>query len=81
MRSLRDVAEELGLDQDHVELRGAHAKVSLASLATAPVRRGKYVLVTAITPNKAGIGAKASPPKRISQYNLVLFVICEQPAN
>lgn len=56
MRELRDVAEELGLDQEHVELRGAHAKVSLAALPTSPTRQGKYVLVTAITPNKAGIG-------------------------
>jgi formate--tetrahydrofolate ligase len=56
MRSLRDVAEELGLEQEHVEVRGAHAKVGLAALEHTSTRRGRYVLVTAMTPNKSGIG-------------------------
>lgn len=56
MRSLYDVAEELGLGRDGIEVRGAHAKIGLAALDASAGRRGKYVLVTAITPNKAGIG-------------------------
>lgn len=55
LRHIRDVAQELGLGEDEIDLYGRHkAKLSL-ELANRPVR-GKLVLVTAIHPTAAGEG-------------------------
>jgi formate--tetrahydrofolate ligase len=55
LRPIRDVAAELGLPEDDIDLYGRYkAKLPLA-LAERPVR-GKLVLVTAIHPTAAGEG-------------------------
>ena len=53
-----DIAASLGIAGDHVELHGRHvAKISLDALRAAAARpRGKYVVVTAITPTPLGEG-------------------------
>ena len=54
--SLETVARECGLAAKHLEFLGHRkAKVSLEALATPP-RRGKLILVSAITPTPAGEG-------------------------
>jgi formate--tetrahydrofolate ligase len=62
-RPIMDVARELGLRDDEVELYGRYkAKVTLAAIgrveneAIATGRQGRYVLVTAITPTPLGEG-------------------------
>jgi len=50
------VADALGISPDHLILHGRHmAKVSLQALQSKP-RRGKLILVSAITPTPAGEG-------------------------
>ncbi len=58
-RPIVEVARDLGLREDEIELYGsAKAKVTLEGLrrVEAEGRRGKYVLVTAITPTPLGEG-------------------------
>ncbi len=62
-RPIREVAAELGLHEDELELYGpTKAKVRLEAIARleaaarAAGRRGKYVVVTAITPTPLGEG-------------------------
>jgi formate--tetrahydrofolate ligase len=58
-RPILDVAAELGLREDEVELYGrTKAKVTLEAITRleAANPRGKYVLVTAITPTPLGEG-------------------------
>jgi formate--tetrahydrofolate ligase len=62
-RPIMDLAGELGLREDEIELYGPYkAKVSLEGIsrlereAAAAGRRGKYVVVTAITPTPLGEG-------------------------
>ncbi len=59
MRPVADVARDLGVSQDHLTLYGKwKAKVSLQALQENPSsrRRGKLVLVTAMTPTPQGEG-------------------------
>jgi formate--tetrahydrofolate ligase len=52
-----DVARELGLPEDHVEVYGrGKAKIDLAALARPRSRAGRIVLVSAINPTPAGEG-------------------------
>jgi len=56
LRPIRDVAAELGLSDDELELYGKYkAKVSLRALAARPAK-GRLVLVTGINPTPAGEG-------------------------
>jgi len=56
LRPIRDVAEELGLAEDELELYGKYkAKISLRALASRPAK-GRLVLVTGINPTAAGEG-------------------------
>src|SRR5499427_9156547 len=56
MKPILDVASSLGIDQAHVEPYGRwKAKLALAAFRGRP-RRGKLVLVSAITPTPAGEG-------------------------
>ncbi len=58
-RPIVDVAAELGLREDEIELYGrTKAKVTLEAISRVEVEnpRGKYVLVTAITPTPLGEG-------------------------
>lgn len=60
LRPVVDVAADLGLVDDDIELYGRYkAKLSYAAIEkilSAPRRRGKLILVSAITPTKAGEG-------------------------
>jgi len=56
LRPIRDVAAELGLSDDKLELYGKYkAKISLQALAARPAK-GRLVLVTGINPTPAGEG-------------------------
>ncbi len=56
LRPIRDVAAELGLSDDDVELYGRHkAKISLRALESRAAK-GRLVLVTGINPTPAGEG-------------------------
>lgn len=55
LRPIADVAADLGVDPEHVEPYGRDvAKIDLAAAAAAP--RGRYVVVSAITPTPLGEG-------------------------
>jgi formate--tetrahydrofolate ligase len=55
LRPIRDVAADLGLGEDDLDLYGKYkAKVSLEVTRRAP--KGRLVLVTAINPTAAGEG-------------------------
>lgn len=60
MKPIADVARDLGISDDHVELFGRDkAKISLQALEAAKRQRptaGKLILVSAITPTPAGEG-------------------------
>ncbi len=55
LRPIRDVAAELGLHEDEIDLYGRYKAKLPLSIAERPVR-GKLVLVTAIHPTAAGEG-------------------------
>jgi formate--tetrahydrofolate ligase len=57
MRPILEIAERLGLPEDLIEPYGRHtAKIRLEALERFPERRGKLILVTAITPTTSGEG-------------------------
>src|SRR5277367_5400393 len=61
LRPIIDVAADLGLSEDDIDCYGKYkAKISYAAieriLANKTRQRGKLILVTAITPTKAGDG-------------------------
>jgi len=57
MRPIMDIADHLGLPADLLEPYGRHtAKIRLEVLERFPERRGKLILVTAITPTTSGEG-------------------------
>lgn len=55
---LAQIAEQMGLDPDHLEMYGRHvAKIDLDAVGDITSRpKGKYVVVTAITPTPLGEG-------------------------
>ena len=56
LKPINEIAEKLGIHQDNLELFGKYkAKVSVA-LDSNKSSKAKLILVTAITPNKAGVG-------------------------
>src|SRR5450755_2069688 len=56
-RPIVDVARELGLAEDEIELYGrGKAKIELGALAKPPRAKGRLILVTAINPTPAGEG-------------------------
>ena len=57
MRPITDIAATLGLTEDLLETYGRGiAKIRLEALERFPTRRGKLILVTAITPTTSGEG-------------------------
>jgi formate--tetrahydrofolate ligase len=57
MRPITEIAERLGLPEDLIEPYGRYtAKIRLETLDRFPTRRGKLILVTAITPTTSGEG-------------------------
>jgi formate--tetrahydrofolate ligase len=76
MRPIRDVAADLGLGEDDIDLYGKYKAKLPLSLASAPPK-GRLVLVTAINPTPAGEG-KSTVSVGLSQafrrlgYNAVL---------
>lgn len=57
MRPIQEIAKKIGIDSQYLEPYGHYkAKISLDIKKTLPHKKGKYVLVTAITPTKAGEG-------------------------
>lgn len=56
-RPITDVAADMGIASEHVELRGKGiAKISLDALGGMPSPRAKYVVVTAVNPTPFGEG-------------------------
>ncbi|CAN5472737.1 formate--tetrahydrofolate ligase [soil metagenome] len=56
-RPIADVAKELGIADDHVELYGRRkAKIELAARSAPSSAKGRLILVTAINPTPAGEG-------------------------
>ena len=57
LRRIDDIAKELGIDENHIEPYGRYiAKVSLDAIDEERMKRHDLILVTAISPTKAGIG-------------------------
>ncbi len=57
LRPIADVAAEMGIHENDVVLYGRHkAKIALQDLDEKKLAESKLILVTAITPTKAGIG-------------------------
>lgn len=57
MRPIRDIADQLGIPDDLLEPYGRYtAKISPGLLDRFPQRRGKLILITAITPTTSGEG-------------------------
>lgn len=57
LRRIDDIAKELGIDENHIEPYGHYiAKVSLDAIDEEHMKRHNLILVTAISPTKAGIG-------------------------
>src|SRR5262245_53363393 len=57
MRPITEIADRLGLSADLLEPYGRHiAKIRLETIDRFPERRGKLILVTAITPTTSGEG-------------------------
>ena len=57
IRSITEIAKAAGIDEKYVEQYGRYkAKIDLSYLKEAPKKRGKLILVTAITPTPAGEG-------------------------
>ena len=54
---IKELASKFGIDKEHVTHYGRHmAKVDLSVIDEEKVKNGNLILVTAITPTKAGIG-------------------------
>lgn len=57
LKDIREIAEEFGLGEDLIEPYGKNkAKISLEALKSPADKRGKYILVSAITPTPLGEG-------------------------
>ena len=57
IRPIAEIAKTAGIDEKYVEQYGRYkAKIDLSYLKEAPKKRGKLILVTAITPTPAGEG-------------------------
>lgn len=57
LRRIDDIAKELGIDENYIEPYGRYiAKVSLDAIDEERMKRHNLILVTAISPTKAGIG-------------------------
>lgn len=57
LRRIDDIAKELGIYENHIEPYGRYiAKVSLDAIDEERMKRHNLILVTAISPTKAGIG-------------------------
>ena len=57
LRRIDDIAKELGIDENHIEPYGRYiAKVSLDAIDEERMKLHNLILVTAISPTKAGIG-------------------------
>ena len=57
IRPIVEIAEKLGINPDELELYGKYkAKIPLSLIDDERVKKGKLILVTAITPTPAGEG-------------------------
>lgn len=57
LRPIKDIAAGLGIDEEMIEPYGRYiAKLPLSLINEEKIRQSKLILVTAITPTKAGIG-------------------------
>ena len=57
LKKIKELACEYGIDKEHVTHYGRHmAKVDISLIDEEKVKNGNLILVTAITPTKAGIG-------------------------
>ncbi|MEM7108169.1 MAG: formate--tetrahydrofolate ligase [Bacteroidota bacterium] len=54
---IRDIADRIGIGQDHLEMYGSHkAKLPLTLINKGKVKKSNLILVTAMTPTPAGEG-------------------------
>ncbi|AFD08165.1 formate--tetrahydrofolate ligase [Solitalea canadensis] len=57
LKSIYAIAEQINIDEDNIIPYGKYkAKVALSEIDEERVKRANLILVTAITPNKAGVG-------------------------
>jgi formate--tetrahydrofolate ligase len=82
---IREIADKLGIPDDHLEYYGKHtAKLRLELLSEAPdARRGKLILVTAITPTSAGEGktvVSIGPAQALERSGRKAIVTLREPS-
>ena len=71
MEPITKIANELGLNEDHLIPYGRHkAKISLEALKKPDDYRGKLVVVTGITPTPAGEGKTTTAIGPVSYTHL-----------
>ena len=57
LANINDVAQQISIPLDQLELHGKHiAKVPISLIDNEKIEKSNLILVTAITPTKAGIG-------------------------
>ena len=57
LKKIKELAKSVGMPEDHVTHYGRHmAKVDISLIDDEKVKNNNLILVTAITPTKAGIG-------------------------
>lgn len=57
LKPIGDIAEQMGIDREEIEPYGKYiAKVPYTNISEKKVKKSELILVTAITPTKAGIG-------------------------
>ena len=57
LKKIEEIAQMVGIDPEHIFHYGHHiAKVDLSQIDEEKIKKHHLILVTAITPNKAGIG-------------------------
>lgn len=72
IRPVSEIAEKLGIDPEHLELYGKYkAKIPLNLIDDEKVKKGKLVLVTAITPTPPGEGKTTTSIGLAQGLNLI----------
>ncbi len=84
MKPIKDVAEELGIDKEELELYGNYkAKLPLKLIDEDKVKKSKLILVTAITPTPAGEGKTTTSiglAQGMNRLNKKTTVVLREPS-